>query len=134
MRTSVKRFVAAVCGAVTMVAPGMAGAEVPCQSYFQVKSNATGGDFVGGLLFSEGEKEVTISQTSGASGSTTTSVSSELSGPGAKLSGDASSTTSASSGANVVVSGSYNVGVYKMNDGSTWLVNCDTGLQLIAIG
>ena len=134
MRKTMKRLVAAMCGVVTMAAPGMAWAEVPCSTYFQVKSTATGGEYVGGLLFSEGEKHLTISYNKSSTGTTTATVTSEVGTSGATVTGEAGTTTTTELAAEVVVSGTYNVGVYKMNDGSTWLVNCDTGMALLSIG
>jgi hypothetical protein len=130
MRNNVKRVVAAVCGLVTVLGPAVAVAAVPCPTYFQVTSGATGGEFVGGLLFSESERD--LSRTYGEKSITTATLSAEteVKYPVGSVSGGGTATTTTEKSDFTTVTGSYNVGVYKMNDGSTWLVNCDNRTQI----
>jgi hypothetical protein len=134
MRTTVKRFVAAVCGVVTTAAPGMAWAEKPCPTYFQVQSTATGGEFVGGLLFSESSRELTELRTTTTTTTATASGETEIKLPGGSASTSGTITKTVVEDQTTTVSGTHNVGVYKMNDGSTWLVNCDQGTQMYSVG
>jgi hypothetical protein len=134
MRTTVKRFVAAVCGVVTTAAPGMAWAEKPCPTYFQVQSTATGGEFVGGLLFSESSRTLTDEKSKTTTTSLTANTETEIKLPVGSVSGGGTVTTTVVEEEKSTLTGTFNVGVYKMNDGSTWLVNCDQNTQMYSVG
>ena len=133
MRNSVQRVFAVICGVVTVGMPAVAAAEVPCPTYFQVKSNATGGEYVGGLLYSESSKTVSLESEKITTTSVSASAETEVKYPVGSVSGGGSLTSTTVEKETYTVTGDYNVGVYKMNDGTTWLVNCDIGAQLAQV-
>lgn len=131
MRRTFRRIVAALAGAATIATPATAWADAKpgqkfCPTYTQVESNATGGQYVGGILIYEtmgtvtrdaGQTNTTVSTTSGmaagvpnvASGTTTTTV------------------TVTTEGESSSITAEEPIGYYRMNDGSVYQINCLTG-------
>jgi hypothetical protein len=134
MRNSMQRVFAVICGVVTVGMPAVAAAEVPCPTYFQVQSSNGGGEWVGGILFSESTLELSLVTNETKTTTTSGSLETEVKYPTGSLSGSGSHSTTTIKESKTVVSGEFNVGVYKMNDGTTWLVNCDTNTQIGSIG
>jgi hypothetical protein len=136
MRTLTTRIVALVAGAVTMGMPAVLAAEEakPCPTSFYVQSNATGGDYVMGLLFSEEERPAEISTVRTTNHAASATAETELKLPVGSASASGTASTGTTTIEKVVIGGTYNVGIYKMNDGSTWAVNCDFGLAIKQVG
>ena len=129
MRMKFKRIVAALVSVTMVATPVTAWADKPgqdyCSTYSQVQSNATGGDYVGGLLMYETTGSV---RRDGQSTTTTTteSVGGSLGAPGSG--GTATYTTTvATTQTGTSVTTSEPIGFYSMNDGSVYEVNCLTG-------
>lgn len=130
MHRNVKRIIAAFVGGAMLATPAGAWAEKPgqdfCSTYDQVSSNATGGSYVGGILIYETTGSVQRSPgatTTTTTTSTTTTVS---------INGSGGSATTTVTTANTVPNGptvttDEPVGFYRMNDGSTYEINCLTG-------
>jgi hypothetical protein len=136
MKTRRKRAVAALLAATTLVSPLRVWAEDYeyfmeedssglCSRYAQVKSNATGGDYVGGTLKYETLMTTTTKDPSTTvTTSTTTGI--QIGIPGDNLTTTTTVTvTTVTDGA--TKSYSHPVGYYTMNDGSTYLIDCITG-------
>lgn len=125
MHKTMKRFVAALTGLAMAVAPVTAWADeaAGCPLYVQVQSNATGGEFVAGLLVDTATRETTTTTTTFFSGSA------EVTGTVTVTSNNANGSLGTSYTRTVVTvsNETNNIGYYKMNDGSSWEVNCTTG-------
>jgi hypothetical protein len=123
MHKLTKKFVAILCGIATLVGPTTALAEGTgfCTTYMQVRSNGTGGEYVGGLLKGETERTETREYY------INTTVESEVNGGGVVVT--ASTSGSVGSGEKITRSETFDIGYYEMNDGSLWEVNCDTGAK-----
>lgn len=123
MHKSMKKVVATLLAAVTFAAPMTAVAEEAgqCDRYEQVESNATGGDYVGGILVYETTATVTRSA---PTTTVTTSTSGTVGVPGT---GGTSTVTTTTTQPGSTVSTPEPVGYYAMNDGSIYQINCVTG-------
>jgi hypothetical protein len=121
MHKLTKKFVAILCGIATLVGPSTALAEGTgfCTTYMQVRSGSTGGEYVGGLLKGQIERETVTERYLNST------VESEINGGGVVV--KASSGGSISSGDKMTITETFDIGFYQMNDGSVWEVNCDNG-------
>ena len=119
MHKVTKRFVAVLCGIATLVGPTTALAEGFCTTYLQVQSTTTGGEYIAGLLTGETTREVVTVRT------LNTTVGSEINGGGVVVKASTSGTVGTVD--TVTTTETFDVGYYKMNDGSVWEVNCDRG-------
>jgi hypothetical protein len=128
MRQVLRKLVATLVAAVTIATPARALADEAgkyCTTFEQVESNATGGDYVGGLLIYE--TMGTVARSSEGTTTTTTisaSGTAGIPGSGVTTSGSTSTTTVAPMS---TVTTEEPIGYYKMNDGSIYQINCLTG-------
>ncbi|HYV97379.1 MAG TPA: hypothetical protein VE967_08010 [Gemmatimonadaceae bacterium] len=131
MRSILKRLVATVMAAVVFASPVKAWADMDpsasaaCSTYRQVESNATGGDYVGGILFYETEGTVSRTQPSTTTTSTTSSTAT-LGAGGSGASTTVTTTTTTTQPGNTTTT-KEPIGFYAMNDGSIYEINCVTG-------
>jgi hypothetical protein len=123
MHKVMRKLVATMLAAITIAAPATALADDGgyCSSYDQVRSNSTGGDYVGGILFYETMGTVTRYQPTTTS-TTTTTGSAGIPGTGTSVSGSSTTTQQGQT-----TSTQEPFGYYAMNDGSIWMINCVTG-------
>jgi hypothetical protein len=128
MRGTMKKFIATMLAAIVVAAPAKAWAydySPKCDSYDQVASNATGGDWVGGLLMFEAMATVVRpGETTTTTTSTTTTGSIGASGTSAGVSTTVTTTTTTTTSSTTT---QEPVGYYAMNDGSVYMINCITG-------
>ena len=88
-------------------------------------SNATGGDYIAGILIYETMGAVERNK-GGQSTTITTSSGSELGAPPAVI-GTTTTVSITSTDPSTVVTADEPVGYYKMNDGSVYQINCVSG-------
>ena len=129
MRREFKRVLAALLGA-TMITPGTALADKKpgqnfCPTYDQVESDATGGSYVGGILMYETMGEVTRDGDKTTT-TTTTTTSAQVGVPGTGATSTVTVTV-ATTESEPTTTTQAPIGFYKMNDGSTYEINCITG-------
>lgn len=123
MQGKAKRIVAALVGVAMITTPASsAWAGEYCSTYGQVESHATGGDYVGGILAYETMGTVTRSD-----GSTSTTVTTSSTISIAPSSGVTTTVTSTTTSGTTTTSTQEPIGVYNMNDGTVWEINCLTG-------
>lgn len=125
MRPNLKRFVAALVGAATLLTPVSAFAGDYCSTYAQVESKASGGQFVGGLLMYETMGTVTR-HGDDVTVTTTTSSTAELGIPGSSAGNTVTISTTVNTPGTIVVT-QEPIGYYQMNDGSVYQIRCLTG-------
>jgi hypothetical protein len=119
MQGKAKRIIAALVGVAMVTAPVSAWAGEYCSTYHQVASHNTGGDWVGGILAYESWASVTRSDVS-----TTNTVTTTIGLAGGLGSTTVTSTTTQSGNSTTT---QEPIGIYNMNDGTVWEVNCLTG-------
>ena len=127
MRKTFKRIVAAMLAAMTIGAPVTARADAGdwCSTGTMLKSNATGGDYIAGILVYE--TMGTVSRSGPAVTSTTTTTSTGQVGvPGTGAGGSVSTTTTTTTPGTVTTI-QEPIGLYAMNDGSLYQIDCATG-------
>ena len=127
MRKTLKRTVAMVLAAVTLGAPATAWADAGgyCSTGAMVKSHATGGDYIAGILIYETMGTVARVEPSSSS-TTTTSVTSQVGVPGTGAGGTVTTTQTNTNGS-ITTTTQEPVGFYAMNDGSLYEIDCVTG-------
>jgi hypothetical protein len=131
MRRTFRRVVGALLGAATLATPATALADGKpgqqfCPTFKQVESDATGGQYVGGILIYE-----TMGSVTRTSDVTTTTVSTTTGTEvGVENVASAGSTTTVSvstTEGTATTMADEPIGYYQMNDGSVYQVNCVTG-------
>jgi hypothetical protein len=125
MRKTFKRIVAAMLAAVTIGTPSTMWAGEYCSTGAMVKSHATGGDYIAGILVYETMGTVTRSGPGGSS-TTTTSTTGQVGVPGTGASGTIT-TSQTTVMPTTVVTTQEPIGIYAMNDGSLYEIDCATG-------
>jgi hypothetical protein len=131
MRRSIRRIVAALAGAATIATPATAWADTKpgqkfCPTYTQVESNATGGQYVGGILIYETMGSVT--RNDGQTNTSVSTTSGATAGVPNVASGSATTTvTVTTEGESSSITAEEPIGYYRMNDGSVYQINCLTG-------
>jgi hypothetical protein len=123
MRRTFRKLAAALLGAVMLAVPANAFADGYCDKYDQVASNATGGDWVGGILMYE--TMATVERTENTT-SETVSTSTTVGGQAVGASGT-TNVTLTTTNATTTTTAQEPVGYYAMNDGSVYQINCVTG-------
>ena len=129
MRKTLRRIVAAVAAAMIAApaqAQSRASADEYCTTYKQVASHATGGDWVGGTLVYE--TTGTVSRSGPTNTTTVTSSTTISAGLPVGASGSVSTTvttTMAQDGSTFTTQ--EPIGIYAMNDGSMYEIDCVTG-------
>jgi hypothetical protein len=126
MRTTFRKIVATALAA-TIATPVAAWAEEGpnCSRFEQVESDATGGDWVGGLLMYETTGSVSRSD-NGTTTTTTTTTTTQVGVPGTN-SGGSVTVTHQSNQPSTTITTQEPFGYYAMNDGSVYQINCVTG-------
>jgi len=126
MHRTFKRIVAVLLAAASIATPTRAWASGPCSTYGQVASHATGGDWVGGLLVYQSVGTVTRhADGSSTSSSSTSGGSVDIPEIGGASGSSTSTTVMTQTGTTTTTQ--EPVGIYAMNDGSMYEINCITG-------
>jgi hypothetical protein len=125
MRKTLKRIIATMLAAVTIGTPATAWGGDYCATGTLVKSHATGGDYVAGILIYETMGSVARSE-SGGSSTSTASATGQLGVPGTGAGGTVT-TSQTTTRPTTTVTTEEPIGFYAMNDGSVYEINCVTG-------
>jgi hypothetical protein len=125
MRRTLKRIVATMLAAAVVGAPVSASAGDYCATGTLVRSHATGGDYIAGLLIYETMGSVEREHP-GPTTTTTVTSSTEVGVGGTGITTTVS-TTRTLTAETTVIGTEEPIGYYAMNDGSVYQINCLTG-------